>query len=77
MEEFCREQDHRLRCWLLELIGEAHDKSALGLFIEQLHSTDESLRCWAIHGLQNLNTPESRKALFEAGVPRRREHGPS
>ena len=77
MKEFRREQDHGLRCWLLHLIGEARDKRALDLLIEQLHSTDESLRHQAIWGLQHLDTAETRKALFEAGVPRRREHDPA
>jgi hypothetical protein len=68
MAEFRGESDHGLRCWLLELIGEARDARALPLLVEQLHSPDESLRSWAAWGLQALDTPESRKALFEAAT---------
>ncbi len=67
VDEFRRESDHGLRCWLLELIGEARDPRALPVLLEQLRSPDESLRWWAVHGLRVLNTPEARKALFEAG----------
>jgi HEAT repeat protein len=70
MAEFRREKAHGLRCWLLELIGEARDPRAFDLLIEYLHSPDESLRYWAIIGLQDLNSREARKALFEAGVRR-------
>ena len=66
MAEFRREQDHRLRCWLLELIGEARNPRALSLLVEYLHSPDDSLRSWAVRGLQALATHEARKALFEA-----------
>ena len=31
-------------------------------------SEDEAIRYWAIHGLQELNTPEARQVLFDAGV---------
>src|SRR4051794_13429790 len=68
MEEFRTERDHGLRCWLLELIGEAKSENPFPLMIEQLRSSDESLRGWAAHGLRTLNTPEARKALYEAGV---------
>ncbi|HEY6080641.1 MAG TPA: HEAT repeat domain-containing protein [Polyangiaceae bacterium] len=68
MTDFGRETDHGLRCWLLELIGEARSPRAFGLLAEQLASPDESLRDWGIRGLRALDTPEARKALFEAGV---------
>ena len=66
--EFRKERDHGLRCWLLELIGEAHDPRAFELLVEYLHCEDELLRDWAITGLNALNTREARKALFEAGA---------
>jgi hypothetical protein len=66
--EFGRERDHGLRCWLLELIGEARDARALPLLVEQLRSPDESFRFWAVRGLRALNTHEARKALFDAGA---------
>jgi len=68
MEDFSREQEHGLRCWLLELIGEARSPKAFGLLREQLRSSDESLRDWAIRGLQQLGTPEARQTLCDAGV---------
>jgi hypothetical protein len=70
MEEFRRESEHGVRCWLLELIGEARDPRAFELLVEQLHSEDEALRGWAIRGLQKLNSSEARKAVWEAGLRR-------
>ncbi len=66
LAEFGREHDHGLRCWLLELIGEARSERALPLLTEQLHATDPALRDWAIHGLQKLDTPAARYALYKA-----------
>ena len=70
IEDFRREEDHGLRCWLLELIGEARSVKAFDVLREQLHSTDSSLRDWAIRGLRALGTPEARQELFAAGVPK-------
>ena len=64
--EFGRELDHSLRCWLLELIGEARSPRALPLLLEQLHSSDEALRHWAVVGLQLLDGHDARQALFHA-----------
>jgi HEAT repeat protein len=58
--------DHGLRCWLLELIAETRSARAFPLLAEQLHSTDESLRDWAVKGLKNLNSPQARHALYQA-----------
>ena len=68
MAEFQTEKDHGLRCWLLELIGEARSEKAFDLLCEQIQSSDESLRDWAIRGLRKLNTREARRALFDAGI---------
>ena len=68
MAEFQTEKDHGLRCWLLELIGEARSEKAFDLLCEQLQSSDERLRDWAIRGLRKLNTREARRALFDAGI---------
>ena len=68
LAEFQTEKDHGLRCWLLELIGEARSEKAFDLLCEQLQSSDESLREWAIRGLRKLNTREARRALFDVGV---------
>ncbi|MFD8494911.1 HEAT repeat domain-containing protein [Amycolatopsis sp. NPDC059657] len=65
--EFNQEQaDHGLRCWLLELIGEARSPKALPVLIEQLHNDDESLRSWAVSGLKLLDTKPARYELAKA-----------
>ncbi|HEX5116614.1 MAG TPA: HEAT repeat domain-containing protein [Pseudonocardiaceae bacterium] len=65
--EFGRERDdHGLRCWLLELIGEARSPAAVPLLIEQLHGEDEALRTWAVSGLEKLDTKDARRALRQA-----------
>mgnify|MGYP003385417960 CR=1 FL=1 len=71
MRDFQAEPDHGLRCWLLDLIGRAKDDRALSLLLDQLRSTDEALRGWAIRGLEHLDTHEARAALFDAGVRKR------
>jgi hypothetical protein len=70
IREFHTETDHGLRCWLLELIGEAKKPETLPLLVEQHHSPDESFRDWAIHGLRLLDTHEWHKALFDVRCPR-------
>ncbi|OHV46660.1 hypothetical protein BBK14_01665 [Parafrankia soli] len=64
--EFQRESDHGLRCWLLELIGHARSLRALPLLIEQLASQDDSLRAWAATGLRRLDSPDGRRAIYQA-----------
>ncbi len=64
--EFARESNHGLRCWLLELIGDARSAHALPLLLQQLHSQDEALRGSAVRGLQLLDTREARRALYQA-----------
>jgi hypothetical protein len=65
--EFEQEQDdHGLRCWLLELIGEARSPDALRVRGAQLNSDGESLRDWALVGLKKLDTPEARTLLWRA-----------
>jgi HEAT repeat protein len=65
--EFEQEQnDHGLRCWLLELIGETKSESAFPLLAAQLHSPDEAFRRWAVTGLENLGTKSARQALYQA-----------
>jgi hypothetical protein len=67
---FQAEPDERVRRILLGILCEARLPEALPVFAEQLRSEDESLRYWAEEGLRALNTPESRKALWEAGRSR-------
>jgi hypothetical protein len=65
--EFAQErEDHGLRCWLLELIGEARSPVALPLLVQQVHSDDESLRSWAVRGLEQLDTKQAREQLWRA-----------
>jgi hypothetical protein len=65
--EFEREQeDHGLRCLLLELISEARSPHALRVLADQLESDDESLRLWATRGLEMLDTREALKELDRA-----------
>lgn len=66
IEEFGRERDDELRCWLLELISEARSPSALRVLAGQLESDDESLRFWAVRGLEMLDTREARHELYQA-----------
>jgi hypothetical protein len=66
IDEFGREQDDELRCWFLELISEARSPSALRTLAGQLESDDESLRFWAIRGLEMLDTREARHELYLA-----------
>src|SRR5690349_5899738 len=58
MAEFEVEKDHGLRCWLLELIGEARSEEAFDLLCQYAHSADESLSDWAVHGLKKLDTKQ-------------------
>lgn len=64
--EFARENDHGLRCWLLELIGASRSPSVLPLLVEQLRGDDESLRSWAVRGLELLDTKPAREQLWRA-----------
>jgi hypothetical protein len=69
IEQFDHEQDdHRLRCWLLELVAAAASPAALPTFAAQLNGPDEALRAWAAVGLSKLNTPEARTLLRQARV---------
>jgi hypothetical protein len=68
MAEFEREEDGGLRCWLLELIAEARSEQALPLLEGQLLTDDESVRTWAVRGLEMLDTRQSRAVLHRAGI---------
>jgi hypothetical protein len=59
-------EDHGLRCWLLELIGDAASPRALPLLAAQMGSADASLRDWAAAGLAKLDTREARTLLWRA-----------
>jgi hypothetical protein len=64
------EDDHGLRCLLLELISEARSPRALYVLAGQVETTDDSLRFWAIRGLEMLDTREANQELDRA-----RSHG--
>ncbi|SRR5712691_6516955 len=66
MSELAREDDPGLRCWLLELIGEARSPQAVPLLTANLYQGDEALRSWAVSGLRLLGTPEARTILYQA-----------
>jgi HEAT repeat protein len=68
VDAFRTETDIGVRRILLGVIAEAKILEALPTLVENLKSPDESLRYWAIEGLKGLNTPEARRALWEAGV---------
>lgn len=68
---FVAERDGRVRRILLGIMCEAKLPEALPMFVEHLRSEDESLRCSSERGLRALNTPDARKALWEAGLSRR------
>jgi hypothetical protein len=58
--------DHGVRCWLLELIGQARSPGALPILTDQLHGEDEALRFWAARGLERLDTGPARYELWKA-----------
>ena len=58
--------DHGLRCLLLELIAEARSPRALPVFASQLATDDESLRFWAVRGMEMLDTREAHTELARA-----------
>ncbi len=66
IEEFHKEKDPGLRCWLVELIGSAKSPDAFAFLAEQVRNQDEGVRFWALWGLKKLNTKEARTLLWQA-----------
>lgn len=66
LTEFNNEDNDISRFWLLELLAEAKSPALLPLFAECLYGSDASLRVGAIFALNELNTKESRRLLWEA-----------
>jgi hypothetical protein len=69
IEEFAKEEDLGLRCWLLELIGSVRspvEKPLLEFLGGQLRAADHRLRSSAMRALKNLDTKESRTLLWQA-----------
>jgi hypothetical protein len=67
MGEYRAEQDHGLKCWLLELVAMARSEKAFDFLVEQLNVRDLTFRELAIDGLRKLNTAESKKVLKVRG----------
>jgi hypothetical protein len=67
---FQAQKSARVRCLLLMTFCDAKLQEAMPLLVEHLRSEEERLRYWSEEGLRALNTPEARKALWEAGRPR-------
>jgi HEAT repeat protein len=63
---FETESDHGLRCWLLELIGEARSEEAIAVLVAQLQSEDVRFQDWAMVGLINVHTKAARTVLWQA-----------
>ncbi len=40
--------------------------------LERLHDVNESICDWALRGLRNLDTKESRTTLWQLGLPEKR-----
>ena len=68
---FWDEDNALIRPWLMELIGDAQSSAAMPFLVERLRDDDESIRDWAIRGLRQLDTKESRTALWRAGLAAR------
>ena len=76
IEEFGKEQDFGLRCWLLELIGAAKSPQAFDFLAGQLRSDDPQLRDRAVQALKDLDTKEARTLLWEFRQPAEPTRGP-
>lgn len=66
IDALAREDDPGFRCLLLELIAEARAPQALPTLTRHLGTMDESLRFWAVRGLEMLGTREADQALAQA-----------
>ncbi len=65
LAELQTEEDEGVQCYILELLGAAHDLRALPVFIQYMFSPTEWLHIWAEHGLRDLRqTSEGRSALW-------------
>ena len=65
MADFQEEKNREMRITLLELIHYARSPEAFHLLVEQLHADNAELRFWAIRGLQDLDTKEARRFLWD------------
>lgn len=65
IKSFENEESYSIRCWLLELIGEARSCKAFPILSQQALSSDESLRIWGTRGLKLLDTKDARRFLYK------------
>lgn len=70
MQIFQTEESHAVRCWILELIGEARSMDAFPLLCKEAVSEDESFQNWGIIGLKLLDTKDARRFLFQNDLDR-------
>lgn len=68
IQAFDTEKSRSVRCWLLELIGEARAERAFDMLCKNAVADDEALRSWGIRGLKKLDTPAARSFLWEHGL---------
>jgi hypothetical protein len=62
---YTNETDRGLRCWMLELLGEARSTEALAVFSQALEDPDDSVRSWGERGLKRMGTSDARTLLWE------------
>src|SRR5262245_40045569 len=67
IDAFHTEDDDGVRCWLLELIGDARAPEAFPLFQDLLFSQDTPIhfKIWAAYGVHEIDTKEARRLLVE------------
>ncbi len=74
-EAMTERNDPGLRSWLYELLRETKSPLPIDHYKSLLASVHEEERQWAVKGLKAIDTPESRKLLFEAGLQSARRRG--
>jgi hypothetical protein len=69
-EAYRAETDDRVRGLILSILAETASPADLPLFVETLAGANADSRKWAAVGLHKIDTPESRRALWEARARR-------
>lgn len=65
IDEYRRETEHGVWCWLLELIGLTRSAEAFDLLAAELGAGDESLTGWAMRGLELMDSKQARRLLWQ------------
>ncbi len=65
---FEREDGHGIKCWLLQLIGEARSEAAFDFLKREAQSDDGAIRSWAVRGLTRLDTQPARDFLVQVAL---------